>query len=362
MSIEEENRCLKNTLKQLIESANHNQQTQERFYALELYFLESRSYQTLIERILVDLKCKLKLAQVELFLIDRDGETQLLISEIYGKLDYDNLFYIENVQPLKLIYNDSIALTLSQKQSLINSLFEKKASISQSVALIPLYRGQQIIGSLHLGSSDHSRFHPDLASNFLQHLGSIISVCIENSLNQERYKHLSLVDLLTRAKNRRYFFQALAKEIARSSRSQSPISCLFLDIDHFKRINDSRGHLVGDRALREIAKHIQPLLRQSDILARFGGEEFTVLLPNTALEQALEIAERIRKKVADIEILDDSGKIFRVTTSIGASSWKPDKQMPSNPASIQNYLINQADKAVYQAKQTGRNQVCSISG
>lgn len=353
-----ENKRLKETLNQLVDSANHNQKTQEKFSDLELYFLESSSYEYLIKRILVDLKDKLRLTQVELLLMDTNGDIRLLIHEIYGELEYHNLLYINSEKLIKAFYpNNCLATTLSQDTQLISQLYQGSPQLSQSVALLPLVRGSEIIGSLHLGSRNIERFKSGLATNFLQHLSSIISVCIENSLNQERYKHLSLVDLLTRTKNRRYFFQVLSKEIARSSRSKQAISCLFIDIDHFKQINDQHGHLIGDRALCEVANSINPLLRQSDILARFGGEEFTILLPNTKTQQAQEIAERIRQHVSKLKIKNDNDKVFRVTISVGVSTWQPGKDGLTIPQNIQEQLINLADNCVYQAKESGRNCV-----
>lgn len=356
-SIVYENAQLKETLKELLDSATHNQQTQERFYELELYFLESESYDCLLKRILNDLKLKLRLAQVELVLLDPDHETRQLISEIYGELDYANLQYVDKLTAIKNYYQNHICLNLTQQQEQIKNLFKGAQTISKSVAQIPLTRANKIIGSLHLGSRDLNRFHSGLATNFLQHMGSIISVCIENSINQERYIHLSLVDMLTRAKNRRYFFQALAREIARASRSLKPLSCLFIDLDHFKRINDVHGHLIGDRALRQVSKSILPLLRKSDILARFGGEEFTVLLPDCDSIQAVEIAQRIRKQVAALQITNADADAFQITISIGVSHWNPQTQKYADAEAVQNYLINTADQGVYQAKQNGRNRV-----
>ena len=192
---------------------------------------------------------------------------------------------------------------------------------------------------------------------FLLHLGTMISVCIESSINQERYKHLSLVDLLTRAKNRRFFFQALATEIARSKRSRKPLSCLFIDIDHFKAVNDLHGHLTGDRALRCVSDTIGPLLRPSDVLARFGGEEFTVMLPDCDLSHAEEIAERIRDRISHVDIANDQNQNFQLTVSIGVSYWQEDQQAFADSEAIQNHLISQADKGVYRAKEDGRNCV-----
>lgn len=358
-SLSDENKQLKATIKTLVDSARYNQHTQERFYALELYFLEADSYELLIRRILSDLKHQLKLTQVELFLLDPQQETQQLITEIYGQLRYKNLFYTDSLSAIKALYSGDIQLILSNAQENIAKL---GPGMSQSVALLPLRRGNRIIGSLHLGSRDYERFHPGLGGEFLLHLGTIISVCIESSINQERYKHLSLVDLLTRAKNRRFFFQALGTEIARSRRSKKPLSCLFIDIDHFKGVNDKHGHLTGDRALCCVADTIAPLLRQSDVLARFGGEEFTVLLPDCDLKQAEEIAERIRDKISQVIIVNDINQHFQVTVSIGVSYWQENQQIFGDNQTVQNDLINQADKGVYQAKRNGRNCVHVFKG
>ena len=353
-SVADENNRLKNIITELIDSARFNQQTQDKFYALELYFLEANSYELLIRRILTDLKRRLKLTQIELFLLDPQQETQQLIGEIYGQLDYKNLFYTDSIGAIKAIYSGNIQLILSNEQRDIEKL---GPGMSQSVALLPLRRGNHIIGSLHLGSRDHERFHPGLGGEFLLHLGTIISVCLESSINQERYKHLSLVDLLTRAKNRRFFFQALATEIARSKRSKKPLACLFIDIDHFKVVNDTHGHLTGDRALRSVADTIVPLLRQSDVLARFGGEEFTILLPDCDLSHAEEIAERIRDKIAHISIANDQQQSFQLSVSIGVSYWQEGQKGFADSEAIQNHLISQADKGVYRAKEDGRNCV-----
>lgn len=353
-SLADENYRLKICIKELLDSAHHNQQTQDKFYEIELYFLEASSYKLLIQRILIDIKRKLQLTQVELILIDPQQEIRQLISEIYGRLDYDNLVYADSIRSIKDLYSGNIKLVLSCEPE---DLRKVAPGMSQSVALLPLHRANRVIGSLHLGSRDKERFHPGLAGDFLQHLGSIISVCIENSINQERHKHLSLVDLLTRAKNRRYLFQALDTEISRAMRSGNALSCLFIDIDYFKAVNDTHGHLTGDRALCRVVEVITPLLRPSDVLARFGGEEFTVLLPDCGLKQAHEIAERIRVKIASTPIENAQQEYFDLTVSIGVSYWQTGGTGLSDNESVQHHLISQADSGVYLAKQEGRNCV-----
>ena len=354
---EKRNRQLTTALSDLIKKAKHNQSTQEKFYRLELYFLQSSSLSTLFERLLNELSIRLELEFVELQLVDSNGEIQRLIKDIYNRLDYKNLTFLNSEQPLKELYPKNLEIQLSQDSAFINKIFLHNSNKVYSTALLPLVRENQIIGSLHLGSNNKQRFVPGLATSFLQHLSSIIGICIENSITQEQFKLLSLVDLLTRTKNRRYFIQSLTKEIARAIRSSNPISCLFLDLDHFKQVNDSHGHLTGDRCLQSVASSIKPLLRQSDVLARFGGEEFTIMLPNTSQSHAIEIAERIRKEISEIFIVDDFGHQFSITASIGVSTWQPNPKQLITFDEIQDYLINKADNGVYRAKDKGRNCV-----
>jgi two-component system, cell cycle response regulator len=354
---ERHNRKLSASLNGLIKKAKQNEQTQTKFFELELFFLQSTSLAELFEKLLVDVIQRLELEEVELHLIDPNMDIQSLIGDIYGELDFVNLIYHSNAQQIKQLYQNKLEIKLSQSAEIISQIFQFSNKRIYSVAMLPLVREKTLIGSFHFGSHNKQRFVPGLATSFLQHLGSIVAICIENSITQEQFKLLSLVDLLTRTKNRRYFIQSMTKEIARASRSKSAISCLFMDLDYFKQVNDTHGHLTGDRALQSVATTIMPLLRKSDVLARFGGEEFTILLPDTEKAQALEIAERIRAEVSQISIVDDHNRPFSISLSIGVSTWKTE-QSNITFEEAQNYLISQADKGVYLAKDSGRNCVC----
>ena len=168
-----------------------------------------------------------------------------------------------------------------------------------------------IIGSLHLGSIDPSRYNPNVATDYINHLASIIGVCIENCISQETLRRLSMIDMLTKVHNRRSFNTELNREISRASRSQQPLSCLFIDLDHFKQVNDTHGHPTGDRVLRGSAQTIKDQLRKTDFIARYGGEEFAVLLPGCESQQALQIAETIREAVAKQRFISDNEQEFR---------------------------------------------------
>lgn len=172
-------------------------------------------------------------------------------------------------------------------------------------------------------------------------------------LYEEKLATMAKTDGLTGIYNRRYLDQRLQEELDRSRRYNNPVSILLLDIDHFKNVNDTYGHLCGDYALRGIAAELHRNLRSIDILGRYGGEEFCCILPETPLDQAYNLAERCRTQIAATPLgcIDHQ---LSVTASIGVAEQLPDETADS--------LIKRADDALYQAKHQGRNRVvCSLT-
>jgi len=159
----------------------------------------------------------------------------------------------------------------------------------------------------------------------------------------------SLTDTLTGLPNRRHFDQRLEEEIKRSARTQQPLSLLLLDLDHFKKINDTYGHAAGDKVLTAFAQRIGNVIRGNDIPARYGGEEFAIILPETDHKQALDIAQRVHKEISETQFVAANQKI-KLTTSIGLAQLDKNMQKPED-------LTSAADSALYAAKQAGRNQV-----
>jgi two-component system cell cycle response regulator len=170
--------------------------------------------------------------------------------------------------------------------------------------------------------------------------------------NYERSIALSLVDPLTGAFNRRYLEAHLPKLFARCRTARKPLAVLMIDIDHFRRINDAHGHTAGDHVLKEMVSRATFSLRPSDLVARIGGEEFAVVLPETDLDAALSIAERLRHRIGDTPIeAADSALPLTVTVSIGVAVVKPDGEEEPDTA------FRRADVALYAAKRAGRNRV-----
>lgn len=167
-----------------------------------------------------------------------------------------------------------------------------------------------------------------------------------------RAQERAFVDDVTGSHNARYLLQATEREIRRAERNHKPLSVLFLDLDRFKRVNDQHGHLVGSRVLRDLSGVLQGCIRQVDILARYGGDEFTILLEDTSHEGGMQVAERIRGSVADAIFESGARSPVRLTISIGVAT------CPEH-ANERDELLDLADKAMYRAKSRGRNAVCS---
>ncbi|MBI9074655.1 MAG: diguanylate cyclase [Desulfatibacillum sp.] len=165
----------------------------------------------------------------------------------------------------------------------------------------------------------------------------------------EQLKKLSITDGLTNLYNRRHFYRQLAMEANRAERYARVLSLLFFDIDSFKRFNDTYGHLAGDEALKSISRATETCLRIADSIFRYGGEEFSVILPETSGEQAMIAAHRLRNDIDQLRLSVGDGETARVTVSIGVTEFSPGEEMES--------CVKRADQAMYIAKRSGGNQV-----
>lgn len=172
----------------------------------------------------------------------------------------------------------------------------------------------------------------------------------EHKTLEEALRHQANTDYLTQLYNRRYFLQCAERELAAARRYERELSLLFFDIDLFKQINDRYGHAVGDRALKRLADLCRETFRNVDVIGRFGGEEFVVLMPDTSLVEATTAAERLRAAIAEARIAADNGQYVSLTISAGVSGWTSANETIAD-------VLNSADQLLYAAKRLGRNRV-----
>ena len=348
---------LRTPLGTLISAAHRNEAALRKFQAIELDLMAADSLGELLHRLLREAPQRLKWDVVSLQLYDPRHEIRHALSESgWPAQAYPELRWVERKSLLSNQFFGEPPPRLGAYEATHHSaLYLHAKAQPRSVALLALRRGQRWLGSYNIGSNDGVRFHPKLATDFLQHLSAIIAVCIETALNREQLKRLGLTDPLTGVGNRRYFDQRLHEEVARAQRVVSPLSCLFVDVDHFKAINDRHGHSAGDEVLRTVAQRIRAELRSADIVARYGGEEFSVLLPQADAARAADVAERIRRCIASTPFNSEEAHIaLCVSVSVGAATRNGTDGALED---VGGQLLERADTALYRAKRNGRNRV-----
>jgi diguanylate cyclase (GGDEF)-like protein len=218
--------------------------------------------------------------------------------------------------------------------------------------VVPLRGRESEVGALWLLEGER-RFGPaDLERASL--IASHAEVALHNAERYHRAKERAFLDDVTEVYNARFLLQATDREIQRAERYGKELCVLFLDLDRFKSVNDRHGHLVGSQVLRRLSQVLRECIRQVDTLARYGGDEFTILLADTDASAGRQIAERIRRTVADTLFEGGAGEPIRLTISIGVAAY------PAHGRD-RTQLLDAADKAMYRAKSRGRNCVCSAS-
>lgn len=341
-----------------IEEARANERKLRRFQAFELRLFSLNSLFDLVQAVVHPDHNSFSWDAVTLLLVDQEYEIQRNLEEEGVKLaEYPALIFAKSFEELTELFPYSLFPTLGPyKTARHAALFPKVRCRIGSVALLPLVRYGRLIGSLNIGSIEGERFVKGVRTDFFEHLAAIVAICIENAANLERLKRQGLTDTLTAINNRRFFEQRLREEVEFAQRNSVPLSCMLLDVDHFKRVNDTYGHQAGDYVLREIAALIRAQLRGSDVLSRYGGEEFSALLSQTSADKAEEVAERIRRAIAEHTFTLPGNIQFTVTISIGIATYNA--AAGENNIKIRgDTLIGYSDQALYKAKASGRNKV-----
>lgn len=351
----------KNLLEQLTDQVERNTAILRRSQERELNLLRAEDLSVLFDCMLSGLAQSYGLDANTVVLKDAEHDIRhLLLAGPGTGADLSGLVFVEALDGLAPQYAELESPWLGPYSRAAHGLILPDRCGIKSAAIIPLRRQDRLLGSLNFGSVDAERFTPAHASDFFAHLGVIASFALENALNRARLTRSGFTDVLTGWYNRRYLEVRLKEELGRARREGGALTCLMLDVDHFKQINDRYGHAAGDRVLKEVAKRIESQIRVTDVAARYGGEEFVMLLPDTAARAGALLASRIRESVAAEPIEVGGGETVFVTASIGISSERPAREA-ADLKSLGDALIERADVALYQAKSAGRNRVVTSS-
>ena len=256
--------------------------------------------------------------------------------------------------PQTLVANDRIAHALRtcerQRVSLPEDIVLDGVVTSfrpREILIEPIVYKQIPLGAIVLASSR------ELTGEVLKNLDLLrngLALALNNAIAHDRLQRLAAIDPLTGIYNRRFGMARYHEEFSRAVRAGTPLGLMIFDIDHFKEVNDTYGHLTGDRVLSKITRVARNAMREGDVMVRYGGEEFLVILPAASRSDVERLAERIRRQIEDTAVTDGD-QLIRVTVSIGGTAY------PAPDVTDESVLLQRADEALYAAKQGGRNRV-----
>jgi two-component system, cell cycle response regulator len=355
-TLERENRDLTARLVELTAAAARNDDVRRKTQERELALLGANSLAQLIDLLQSGLRKSFHLDAVSLVLHDPQHEMRHLLIGEPASSGARGVLFVDSVSALAPQLANLERPWFGPFLEAEHAVLLLQSRLVASIALVPLRRGEQLDGVLVFGSRDAGRFTPGLASDYMEHLGIIAAICLENAVNRARLVRSGLTDFLTGFHNRRYLQARLREELARAQRDKATVACLMIDVDHFKRLNDAHGHLAGDSLLREVARRIDSQIRMSDTGARFGGDEFAIVLPGGQVRDAEALARRVLQSVSGTLIPVAAGVTATITLSIGVAIAAPETTTRDLKV-LAERLVAEADGALYKSKAAGRNCV-----
>ena len=307
-------------------------------------------YHYLIQAVLDMCLTQARTLKVNLFLTP-DIDSNVLLSVNSREMNKENVTLNEidlDSPMIKYIEERSQILTMSEILKIFPNNPSTKILKRLEVDLIigMVIRGR-VLGLIVLGEKITGEQYTQEECSFLADLANLSGIAVTNARLYER----ATVDIMTGLKNFAFFQTALKEECIKAFKKKLNLALLFTDIDFFKKVNDTYGHQAGDLILKTVSNKFHKTIRNSDIAARYGGEEICIIMPNTKLEEAKVFAERLRTEIENLSIQFEN-KLIKITISIGVAEFNPS----TDKSNIKNF-IQRADKALYKCKKNGRNQV-----
>lgn len=345
------------TARKMVEEAERQQRIFSEALRNSVAALNSTlKFDEVLDRILISLEKVIPHDIANIMLVDDEGSARVVRAHGYEVAGLEkllakmNLHVVETPSLLKMAVSGQ-PLVIQDTRTEPGWVGLEGTEWVKSYIGAPIIAKGKVVGYINLDSTHTNMFDKSHADR-LQIFADQAALAIENARMFEKVEQMAIVDMLTGLYNRRHFYELAERELERYKRYHSPFSIILLDLDHFKRVNDNYGHPAGDAVLQGLAHIFGESLRKMDVPGRLGGEEFVILLPETGIEQAVHVAERLRLKIEQ-NIFEVDGNHIRMTASMGVVAASEDL------VQLQQ-LISMADKVMYQAKEAGRNRVMAM--
>ncbi len=329
----------------ILDRLNENEKTQHKFHELESKILSILNFQDFFEILLTEMENIFNVPYVWLSVIKKSSLANLINPLINSKIIIEKTKFINQSDFDDVFGNISTPHLFNKNLSPYAVFLPKDQKYhTGSIAIAPVQIDGEIVGSLNQWDHAANRFEPDMDTSFLEQLMMKVSLCLSNVVAHEKLKYFAYHDPLTGLLNRRAFETTLNREFSRSKRHSNDLSLIFLDLDKFKHINDQHGHDVGDDALTYVAKSLQSCVREEDIVARFAGDEFVIILPETKANKAETLMKRVQTYLNTHPLNHNSTKLT-ISLSYGITS-NQDKGIDNAAA-----LLKKADEKLYSEKE-----------
>ena len=342
-------------LKEILETLRLNEEISRKFFEIEKNILSILNFKGLFERLLTEIQEKFGVPFVWISMIEKSDIATLTQRLASSEILKERLNLTERSSFLRIIKKSAQPLLVNEHIERFHMLMPQNQLYPiGSLAIAPLSLEGEIIGSLNQGDYSRTRYTPGMDTSLLEELGVKVSICMSNVLAHERLKTLAYWDPLTGVLNRRAMTRVLEREFKRAKRYKSPLSVVFIDVDDFKTVNDTYGHDMGDNLLQYVSTHLIELTRETDIVARFAGDEFVIILPNTGSQFAYTFVERHQVFFGE-HPMENRGTVIPVSISSGIASTE-DKTIKDAST-----LLKRADEMLYQVKEANKKQKDTVS-